>query len=180
MKTQKISIYLFLISALMFSCDELDELTEFDVDAGFNTTINVNIEEQTDGDDSSATLSETAVIDISDNQDIADNFDLIENVSITSLTYKIINYLGDDDATITNASITFGSTTIDIDDINLKNADESNTVYEIENTSQLGTIGNFLENNPVINIVLNGTVSSTPVQFDIRVNLETNVTIDAV
>ena len=170
-----------MVSALMFSCDELDELTEFDVDAGFNTVISVAIAEQTDGGDSSATLSETAVIDISENQDIADNFDLIENVSITSLTYQIDNYsVGDDDATITNASITFGSTTINIDDINLKNADDSDTVYEIDNTSQLGTIGNFLENNPVLNVVLNGTVSSTPVQFNIRVNLDTTVTIDAV
>lgn len=149
------------------------------MNAGFDTTINVNIPEQTEGENSLATLFETAAIDLTSNQDINDNLNLIENISLASLTFEVSNYIGAEDVTITNASITFGNTVISLADIALQIADNSNTVYEIQNVSQLGTMDDFLESNPVLNVVLNGTISSTPVAFEVIINLDTTVTVDA-
>ena len=65
---------LFLILLVGFSsCDELDELTEFDINEDFSTTISVDL-----SGDSPVTWSENATIDISDSQEIADNLDLIQ------------------------------------------------------------------------------------------------------
>jgi len=178
MKTYRIFTYLFMFAAITFSCDELDELTEFDVSGSFNSTIDVNLTDDSEGEP--VTLTETAAIDISSNPDIADNLNLIQNVTITALTFEIDNYVGAEDVTITDASISFGDSSINISDIVLKTADDGNIVYEVEDASQLNAIGDFLENNPVLNVTLMGTISATPALFDVIINLDTTVTIDAI
>lgn len=166
-----------MIAAVTFSCDELDELTEFDVNGGFDTTISVNLTDDSQGQP--VTLSETAAINIASNQDISDNLNQIQDITINSLTFEIDNYVGADDVTVSSASVSFGSTTVSVEDIVLKTADDGNIVYEVQDASQLTAIGNFLENNPVLSVTLMGTISSTPAQFDVIVTLDTTVTIDA-
>lgn len=179
MKIQKsIALALTLIFVSFYSCDELDELTDFDINEDFNTTINVSVSEDSEGNP--ATLNETATISITSNQDIQDNLDLIQDVTINSLTFKIDNYVGAEEVTVTSATLNFGDTTIAVADIELKTSDDNNTVYNIAEASQLNAIGNYLESNPTLTITLTGTISSTPAEFDVIVNLDTTVTIDAI
>lgn len=164
---------LFLILLVGFSsCDELDELTEFDINEDFSTTISVDL-----SGDSPVTWSENATIDISDSQEIADNLDLIQNVTINSLTYEINNVSGDG-TTVTEASISFNGQSISVANLDLVMADANNTIFTIEDTSLLTTIGNSLENDPVITVGLSGTIDAVPVSFDIIVTLDSTVTVD--
>lgn len=177
MKTQKTVIFFLSVSACIFSCDKLDELTEFDINEDFNTTINVALTEDSEGE--AVNLAKTAIINIAGNQDIQDNLSLIQDVVINSITYQIDNYVGGDDVTVTSASLSFASTVISVADINLKQSNDGNTVYTISDAAQLNAIGNYLESNSSVNVTLSGTISSTPAQFNVKITMDTTVTVDA-
>ena len=110
----------------LVSCNELDELTEFDVSQNLNATLRVDITEDSGGEPQS--WSDSTTIDISDNAEIQANLDLIESVMINSLTFKILNFEGEENAMVTEASISFGDTTIDVEDINLN---DNTTIYNL-------------------------------------------------
>ena len=124
----------------LVSCNELDELTEFDVSQNLNATLRVDITEDSGGEPQS--WSDSTTIDISDNAEIQANLDLIESVMINSLTFKILNFEGEENAMVTEASISFGDTTIDVEDINLN---DNTTTYNLGTTAQLNTIANTLK-----------------------------------
>jgi hypothetical protein len=172
--TKKISLLLFVILSA-FSCDELDELTEFNITEGFSTTVTISAIENEGSFDRSET------IDIASNQEISDNLNLIQNISLNSLTYEISNFIpgeGAEDAMISEASLTLGSTSISVENINLQESDDNNIVYPIEDTNLLNAIANALESNTALTASLSGTLDSTPVTFDVIINLDVTVTID--
>jgi len=171
----KICAVLFM-TTLVFSCDELDKLTEFDVNDDFSTVVNVDITEDSNGMPQS--WSESAVINIGTNSDISDNLNLIQNVKIKSLTYVIDNFVGADDATITEAMVSFNGDSVSIENINLASSDTNNTVYTISDIDLLNSIGSTLEDSSKITVSVSGTVSSTPVKFDVIFTIATSVTID--
>lgn len=173
----KICAFLFM-TTLVFSCDELDKLTEFNVDDNFSTSVNVDITEDSEGLPQS--WSESAIIDIGTNSDISDNLNLIQNVSIKSLTYVINNYIGKDDATITEAMLSFNGNSISIENINLSSSDTNNTVYTITDAALLNSIGSILAKSSKLTVIVSGTVSSTPVKFDVIFTIDTEVTIDII
>lgn len=176
--TKKISLLLVVILTT-FSCDEIDELTEFDINEGFSTSFNIDLPNL--GEGMPASIDETATIDISSVEEIQNNLDLIQNVTINSLTYEIRDFVGAEGAegeTITEASLSFNGTSISVSDINLQESDDTNTVYEIEDTTLFNSIANGLKNNPVIIASVTGSVNATPVKFDVIVNLDVTLKID--
>lgn len=178
MKTRTKISYLLLLMISAFSCDEVDKLTEFDVTDDFSTTLNVSIPPDSEGMPQSYTKSTT--ISIVSNEQIKDNLNLIQSISLNSLTYEISNFAGEEGATLTEASLSIGSTSIAIGNINLKTSDDNNTVYNIEDSGQLNAIASALKTDPTITVTVSGTVSETPVAFDIIINIDTTVTIDVI
>lgn len=176
MKT-KITI-LFLALVTVFSCDELDKLTEFDVTEDFDTSVNVSIDDNNGGME--ASVNQSSTINIADNQDVKDNLDLIESVTINELTYQIANFDGPEGATITEASINFADVSISVADINLGEADANNTVFTISDSGKIGNIANILKNNNELTVTVTGTISSTPASFDVVVNLDATIKIDVI
>lgn len=177
MKIQKHAILLFIVLASLYSCDKIDELTEFDVDGNFTTTITVEVAEDPNGEPQS--FSQSGTINIAQNQDIQDNFNKIESIAINSLTYEITNFSGVEGAVITNASISFGATTIQVTDINVQQADADNQVFSVNNTQQLNAIAAALKNSPSLTVTISGSVNDTPVNFNVVVKANVTVTIDA-
>ena len=167
---------LLLVMITAFSCEDLDELTEFDITEDFTTTYNISVPEDSEGMPQS--FSESATIDIAENEEIQDNLDLLQDVTLNSLSYEIANFSGAQDATLTEATLNFGSVSISISNINLQQSDIDNTIYEIADTSLLNAIADALENNIAINASVTGTVSATPVVFDIIINLDVTATVD--
>tara|TARA_R110002111_G_scaffold18_5_gene206 strand:+ start:1921 stop:2499 length:579 start_codon:yes stop_codon:yes gene_type:complete len=171
----KLSV-LLLVMITAFSCEDLDELTEFDITEDFTTTYNISVPEDSEGMPQS--FSESTTIDIAENEEIQDNLDLLQDVTLNSLSYEIANFSGAQDATLTEATLNFGSVSISISNINLQQSDIDNTIYEIADTSLLNAIADALENNIAINASVTGTVSATPVVFDIIINLDVTATVD--
>ena len=171
-KTTKTSVLLFAMITI-FSCDKLDELTEFDITKDFSTTVNVNLIEDSDG--TAQTWRQTSTINLETIEEIQSNLDLIKSIKINSLTFKVINFTGTEGAIATEASLNFGETVIAVNDINLE---DSSTVYSIGSSLELSTIANDLKKTSQITATSTGTVSSTPARFDIVITLDVTTTID--
>jgi len=166
-----------ILTALSFTaCDEADELTQFDITEDFSTSFNINIPQDSEGQP--ASIEEFAGIDITANPQIEENFNLIESVSINSITYEISTFSGVEGATITEASLTLNGETISIANIDLKASDDADTVYELENAIVFNSLSQMLLNSSEISAGISGTVSGTPVQFDVILNFDITVTID--
>ena len=50
--------------------------------------------------------------------------------------------------------------------------EDSTTIYSIGSSSELNSIANDLKNTPQISATLSGSVTSTPVQFDVFMSLD--------
>lgn len=179
MKTfKKISYLLFLIISI-HSCDEandaLNKIKTIDISNDFSETITIDIPELSTTEQS---FSEITTIDIASNEQIQENLDLIEDVTINTITYEISNFTGSENAIVEKASIDFNDTSINISDINLKNADDNNTIFTIDDTSILNTISSILQDNTEIDVTLTGVINTSPVVFDITFNVDTTVAVE--
>ena len=180
MKVKSILKILSLSLFILVSCDEaeeiIDELTEIDFTETVSRTFTVDLPDDSEGE--IVNWSESTTIDITSNPEIEDNLDLIKDITINSLTYEIDNFSGVMDAVVTEAFFEFNGNSISIENINLSDSDENNTVYSITDTNLLNQIGDALQTEPEITVSLGGTVSATPVRFDVILNLETTVTAE--
>lgn len=173
----KISALLF-ITTIIYSCDAVDELTQFDVDGNFTAAILVDIEKAEEGEEQS--FEHTGTINITENQDVQDNINLIENISITQLSYEFENYSGVSGAIITSASISFGNTVIGVNDLNIEQLDNGNIVFNVTNASQLNAIANALQSNPELTITISGTIDQSPATFTTQITIGAIFTVDPV
>ena len=172
--TSKITA-LFLIIMTITSCDKADELTKLDFKNDFSTTINVDITEDSDGepqnwDETSSTINLASIEEI--------QADLIDNVRINALKFEIDNFVGEDNSVVSEASISFGTTEISVSNINLQEYDANNTVSSIGTAAELNAIATALKTTPEIIARAKGTISSTPVKFDVIITLDVTTTVD--
>jgi hypothetical protein len=168
----KINALVFAM-ATAFSCDKLDELTEFNITQDFSSVVYVDVIEDSEG--AVQIWSQSATLDIASNDQIQENLDLIQDVKISSITFKIINFTGVEGAVATEASLSFEDTVISVSDIQLE---DSTTIYTIGSDSELSAIANDLKNDVEITTTASGKVSSTPVKFDVYISLDVTTTID--
>ena len=173
MKALKNISLLLVLAIFSFSCDELDELTEEDINTGFNTTLNVNV-----GAMDPLTYTQTETIDLANNPDIQNALDLIQDIRINSITAQVSNYNGAAGIMVTNASFQFDNINVSVADIDLQSYDDNNTMIEISDSSQLNAIANALQADNEIIVTVSGTVDGSPVNFDVIVTLDVTVTID--
>ena len=173
---KKISM-LLLATITFVSCDEaeriLDELTEFNITQDLTREFNVSISEE-----GPETLNDEVTFDLASINQIQDDLDLISHVVINSLTFEIDNFTGDSEATLSAASMTFGETSISLDNINLEESDIEDTEYPIGDPTQLNAIADELQEATQITVALSGTVDNTPVSFDVKLVLNSTISGD--
>jgi len=175
MKASKQATLLLFVITMICSCNKIDELTEFDITDSVSTTMNVSVSSESS---EPQTFSEVATVNIATNQDIQDNLDLIQDININSLTYEVTNFTGSENATLTSASLSFDTISIDIENINLQQSDTANTIYNITDSDKLSDIAAILKNSTSITATLEGTLTGSPVVFDVVINLNLTATID--
>jgi len=166
---------LFLIIMMITSCDEADELTKLDFKSDFSTTVNVDITDDSDGepqnwDETSSAINLASIEEI--------QADLIDDVRINALKFEIDNFVGEDNIVVSEASISFGATEISVSNINLQEYDANNTVSSIGTAAELNAIASALKITPEIIARVKGTISSTPVKFDVIITLDVTTTVD--
>ena len=166
---------LLLLFVVSISCDEIDELTEIDIEDNISATVSVDV---ADNQGAASSFTRTATLNLASNQEISDNLDLVQNVVVNSISYEITDFTGASNATISNASIAFGSTIISVSDLNLEQADANNSIYSITNAADLAAISNALEASSILTVVVSAGIDTTPATFNVDVIMDVTVTID--
>ncbi len=155
------------------SCDELDKLTEIDLDTTVTKNIPVNV---TDGVGESVDISNSIAINIADYID-ADYLNDIEDFSISSFTYKVINFSGDVAGVMTVNLIADGVTLATHTGVTVSN--EVDVMYTINDTAALNTIASNLRNGTSVTFTVSGTsINDGGMIFDIEIKLDLEITAD--
>jgi len=164
-----------LLVAIIFisfaSCS--DELTQFDFTTTQTKTFNVSLNSGV------VVLDETVIFNI-DNPDTNAYLDHLENVKITKMTYHISNYAGEDTATTSFVAQQDGTPFHGLTNVNLKNANDSTTKFEVTDTNALNAIAAKLLNRQNVNIKSIGSVThNNLVTFTVTITMELKITADA-
>ena len=156
------------------SCDELDELTEVDFDATVTDVINVNpINAGAD-----VPVNNSINVGLADaGGQVQDYINQIERVTFNSLTYQVINFMGDPDGVMTVDIIADGVTMNT--HTNVIVSSQVGTIHEITDTATLNAIASDLKNGNRVTFSIVGTATSEGMDFDIQVSLDVEVTADA-
>lgn len=170
MKLKNLFVALFILS--ISSCNK--DLTEFDFTTTQTKTYNVSL------NSGAVVLDETVIFNI-DNIDTHNYLDHLKNVKINKMTYHINNFSGEADATTSFVAQYDGTPFHSLSNINLKNASDSSTQFEVTDTNALNAIAAKLLNKQNVNIRSIGSVTHDDlVTFTITITLELKVTADAI
>lgn len=154
------------------SCDELDELTEVDLNTSVTEQIAVNV------DSGENVMLDSGVMVNIDNPDTHDYLNKIQTVRINSLTYKVINFIGDLSGTMTVDLLADGA--ILATHTNVVVANEEYVEYSISDTAKLTAIASKLKSGADVYMSVAGTATSEGgLIFDVEVTLDLTVTADA-
>ena len=161
------AVFIFMFSFM--SCDELDELTEYDFNTTLTESFNVTVAE---GENP---FTETMAANIS-NSDTQDYLDVLQDVNITSFTYRIINFNGDNEGTIVGSFQADGQTLVTHD---IVVSDAVGTVFEVTDVSALNTIASKLKSGQNVIFALTGTGNCDPAMtFTIEITIDLAITAD--
>ena len=160
------------------SCDEDDVvglLPDFDVILKETENIPVKVD-QTDGE--WVSFSSNAPISI-ENNDTKNHLNKIKSVKLTKLSYKIINFGGDDNGQV-DASFNADNQVALTNAFTVKTAADNGTLYEIKEVAELNRIGNALKAGKTIMVKYEGNAlcDNGPMDFVVEVQYEATITID--
>ena len=169
MKTFMTYCAAFMVMFSFTSCDKIDELTEYD----FNTTL-------TESFNVTVAAGENAFSDAIDvnmvNSDTQEYMALLQDVSITSLTYRITNFNGDTDGTIVGSLLADGQT---LQTYNGVVSTEVGTVVSVSDVGTLNTIAAKLKSGQNVIFALTGTGNCDPAMtFTIEITIDLAITAD--
>ncbi len=173
-----ISALLFTSLLFLFSCDEVDELTDFDISSGVSHDFQVNITQPSLG--VPIDFNQSAELDITEISEIQKNVDFIQSVAIDAIHYEFKNYEGNDNS-LSNIRFTLGNKQVDLSDIPLKETNNPNQFSgAITDPNVLSAVAEALKNQQKINVGLRGTLAETPAKFDVILSIDFTVTIDPI
>jgi len=160
----KISLSLLLILAFpfFFSCDELEELTTFDL----NTKSGID-REVTISENDPLTFSTTFTLSMASNPDIQDYITKIKEYKVNKVTYQIRSFSGpSEENVLLSGVLKFGTVDVDLDKVNLTQMYLMGTTANLDLTDpELVNLAKALESTKSITGSLAGEVTDKPVYF---------------
>lgn len=168
---KKILFIAFLFSGFLFSScgDDLKDL----LDVSINTTVTKDIDLTVIAGTNNLDKTVTASLD---NQDLNPYLNKIKTLEIKKLSYKIVEFTGDESGTITANLNADNQTLLTITNKNVKTEFDNATVFEVTNKNALITAASAFLTNKTINLKTSGSTDcTTPMTFKIRVTIELGV-----
>jgi hypothetical protein len=175
----KISSLLLSIPALLsllfiMCCDEIDELTKFDVDTVASTFVDISV-----GANDDLLYSENYTIFL-DDPDIVDNIERIEDYEIKSIKYRVVSYDGVENITAIGNLFVGSSVDIQFNNVNLYQLWLDGTEVDTGVTSgDLNNLAAELKTNGLITGLLTVELTDRPLFCTIEVLVEITATVDA-
>lgn len=161
------NVFPFLFALiLIFSCEESVEITETMV-VNQSATITIN---ETNG----TAVNFNDVIEGDLNQVIS-NFNSINDITINSLSYSFSNLIGNENASIVNASIEINGITVAvISGINIAQEIDNESVFQITDLNVLDQLETSFLSNSSVTLNLTGMAISEEgdVSFEIGISMQ--------
>lgn len=176
MKTIAKHLFISVLFLGFTACDEVDEMTEFDVSDTFTTSAMVSVPEPVAEPEN---VSYTDVIDISENSDIQENYGTLQSVVIHEFYFEIKDFQGNEDAVLDNTTVTIGDIAIDMGTLNPYSADVADQLVDIGTPQQWNAIANMLMDSSTVEVSFSGTIDNTPAEFTIEATMSLTATFDA-
>lgn len=180
------AIAFFAFAAVMSSasCDLLGKADDVTFDVELTHVFNVN--ETADSKGSPVAYSHFELLDAATvNSDFNKFKDKIKSVTVNSITYTVSNYQSAKSVTFKNGQVGFSSASATSASVLAAVSSESlQAIQGQEKTlpidqSGVNTVADLIKNDKKINIYTIGTLSETPVKFDVTVKLECTIVANA-
>lgn len=166
-------IYIFFLSLIVTSCGSLEELLELKIENSLTESIPVNVP-QTSNVAVAFDFSNT--VDLNSG-DLAQYKDKITAIKINSLSYKFIDFTGNDAGTIPTGTLKFDDVVVgELTDFNIATAAAAGTPFEITDAAILNQIATNFVNNSEVSVKLKGTVLSEAGAMDFKIEVFMNMT----
>jgi hypothetical protein len=167
-----------LIAFAFTGCNLFDKAD----DVTFTTTLDqtFNIDEEAEATDKA--YSQELVVDATTDPQINKYKNKIKSFTVNKVTYKVTNYSGGA-ITFNNGSLSFSSSDASsatvaatLASLDLEEAYNNGTEYELTLSADAITkIQSYLKANKAVKVYLAGTLSQTPVSFDVEVKIDVKV-----
>jgi len=162
---------IILIAITFQSCDDIEDLADITFSTSINEKIAFHIDQNQEIIDESIPLS-------IDNDDTHDYLNHLVSVSITKFTYRIIDFIGDEEGSV---DVTFFVDGVSLSQENfiVKQANDNQIVFEITDTNKLNAVASALKNNHQITASVSGTSTALNDAMDFKVDITIDLTIVA-
>jgi hypothetical protein len=172
-------IKFFVVVALMSSfssCDEIDELTEVD----FNTTINESFFVTVPDGTLEGQIYDVNIV----NSDTEDYLNTFQDVDITSFTYRLVGFNGDNEGTIVGSfeyidSVGAAGQILINHDMVVSQVVNAGTVFEVTDVGLLNAIANQLKSGQDVRFALEGEANcDAEMTFTLELSIGLAITAD--
>jgi len=182
---KKYFLFLLICAALVLpSCSVVDKIDDIDFDVKLYQTISVN---ETGTSTIPVTYSQSRIIDANSNADIVKYKNNIKGYTITKITYTISDYGPAGSAiTFSDGKLSFGAAgassnvlaTIGTIDLKALSTSGAETTLSIDQAG-LASISDLLLKNSQVTVTAAGTLSGTPVKFNVNTTVYVTVKANA-
>lgn len=174
---KKFTLLLFIIPALLFSCDKIEEANTIEIDTTLSMDIPVSVESPTAMVLKSAavnhTFSESKTYSLGDNDDISDYLSKIQDININDFVI-VFSGLGEGEVLNTvEISVTGAGVLASFQNVTNTNPSPTPTL----NAANIAAAASLLNNTKQIVVVVSGNANTAPMDF--TVNMDFDVTVEA-
>jgi hypothetical protein len=177
MKTKSfLSILLLIVFGTFSSCDLFDEADDVSFDSTIPLTFVIN---ETAQNPEGMTYSDSELLDVTSDPDVAEYASKIKEIKVTRVTYTISPGADPNTVIFTDGTLKIsstGKTIASVSSASLSNTTETDLISNTDGFNELAT--KLLDDKKEI-ILMNGTLSSTPVAFTVKFNFYVTITADA-
>lgn len=177
MKTKaQLSILLLIIFSAFSSCDLLDKAD----DVSFDVTLPVTfVIDETANNPGGMAYADTQLLDATSDPEVAKYASKIKEFKVNKVTYTITPGAGSSTVTFTNGAVkvsSSGKTIASASSVNLSSTAETELTADTAGFNELAS--KLLDDKQEL-ILLNGTLSKTPVGFSVEFNFYVTITANA-
>ena len=166
-----LAVLVTVFSFTFTACDELEDLVDVDFTTSISAKIPVAI------DQGQETVNESVLLSL-DNSATHDYLNKIEDVEITKLTYKIINFSGDATGTI-DVSLFADDITLDLMKFTVKDAYSNGTIFEVTDVAKLNEMANLLKKNKSVTVGITGECNAPEDAMNFNVEVAASLKVTA-
>lgn len=162
----RIGLLALALSFTFMSCEEIEELTQIEIDTEVSETVNIVIP-----DDSLTNFEGTSTIKLENSEEMNQYLLDLKDLNVTKISYKITNYTGPDDGTLSgNLFFEEMGFELDIPETQLKETSDNEILNTIDATDeQLDQIASYLIASKQATLTARGEVSEAPMEFDFTI-----------